>query len=148
MSKVKQITLDVVTDDNVDGYELSNMVEKILKQQGINVVGNDFTADLTETYDKFYPDLLKESFSEPHMRIVKIYGGMTGEYELIWTNAPDSLIEEQLTILEYMDECGDYQGEPYALLKSANCIVVVMGTDEYDTSFDRYDYSYDGEDFR
>ena len=73
---------------------------------------------------------------------------MTDECEIIWTDAPDYLIEEQLTILEYLAECGDYQAEPYALLKSANCIVAVMCASEYDESFDKSDYSYDGDDVR
>ena len=49
MSRVKQITLDIVTDDEVDGYTLSNVIGKILNQHGMNVIGHDFSADLTDT---------------------------------------------------------------------------------------------------
>ena len=50
------------------------------------------------------------------MRTIKIYSGMTEEYEIIRTDAPNQVIEEQLK--RY------YDGEPYELLTNSGYAVV------------------------
>lgn len=74
------------------------------------------------------------------MRTVKIFPGMSDEYEIIRTDAPDQIIEEQLKVY--------YDGEPYELLTSAGYTVDVVGCQydfddglpETDTEFDLYNY--------
>lgn len=74
------------------------------------------------------------------MRTIKIYSGMAEEYEIIRTDAPNQVIEEQLK--RY------YDGEPYELLTNAGYTVDMIGC-QYDfadglpkmnKSFDLYDY--------
>lgn len=75
------------------------------------------------------------------MRIIKIFSGMSGEYEIIRTDAPDTAIEEQLK--KY------YDGEPYELLTNAGYTVDEIGCQydfddglpEIDKDFDLYGYS-------
>lgn len=74
------------------------------------------------------------------MRTIKIYSGMAEEYEIIRTDAPNQVIEEQLK--RY------YDGEPYELLTNSGYTVDVIGCQydfddglpEIDKSFDLYDY--------
>ena len=74
------------------------------------------------------------------MRTIKIYSGMSEEYEIIRTNAPDQIIEEQLK--EY------YDSEPYKLLIDAGYTVDLIGCQydfddclpEIDKEFDLYNY--------
>lgn len=74
------------------------------------------------------------------MRTIKIFSGMSGEYEIIRTDAPDQTIEGQLKSY--------YDGEPYELLTSAGYTVDVVGCQydfddglpEIDKGFDLYDY--------
>jgi len=52
------------------------------------------------------------------MVTVKIYAGMTGEYEVIETDAPISLIEEQLRRINELEEEGRIVKNPYDLLEN------------------------------
>ena len=74
------------------------------------------------------------------MRTIKIYSGMAEEYEIIRTDAPNLVIEEQLK--EY------YDSEPYKLLIDAGYTVDLIGCQydfddclpEIDKEFDLYNY--------
>lgn len=74
------------------------------------------------------------------MRTIKIYSGMSEEYEIIRTNAPNQIIEEQLK--EY------YDSEPYKLLIDAGYTVDLIGCQydfddclpDIDKEFDLYNY--------
>ncbi len=81
------------------------------------------------------------------MRIVKITAGMTGEYEIISTNAPDSIIRDQLTANSLWMENGEDIENPYALLEQEGYIVNVLGSQDddmedtvADVEFDFYEY--------
>ena len=74
------------------------------------------------------------------MRTTKIYSGMTEEYEIIRTDAPNQVIEEQLK--RY------YDGEPYELLTNSGYAVEIVGSQydfddglpDIDKEFDLYGY--------
>lgn len=57
-NRVKQISIDIIVDENINGVNLAYEVEEYLKQK-YNVVGVQFNDDLTEIYEKDYPELLK-----------------------------------------------------------------------------------------
>lgn len=61
MSRVKQISVDVLVKDDVDGEVAAKLVAEILEQNMFIVLGSQFQEDLTETYTKSYPDLIKSS---------------------------------------------------------------------------------------
>ena len=81
-------------------------------------------------------------------RIIEIYGGMTGEYEIILTNATNEQIEEQIKIISYLLDFDECLINPYALLESYGCEVIVLGSQdddlrsqiEIDDEFDFYSY--------
>lgn len=58
-NRVKQISIDIVVGEKVDGVELSEEILYCLEENGYNVVGVQFNDDLTEIYKKDYPELLK-----------------------------------------------------------------------------------------
>lgn len=164
MSKVKQITLDILTNDDVDGFKFAKYIEDVLNNNDLHVkdfyvVGSDFTEDLTDVYKKHYPEIFNENHideNKQELRVIEIYGGMTGEYELILTDAPDDLIEELLKIINYLEECGLHCKSPYALIENSNYTVLIFSSHDddikenvhIDAKFDMCNYSYDGEDLR
>ena len=60
MKKVKQISLDILVDEDVDGNILSEKVEKELEAYGYTILGSMYQDDFTEIYERVYPDLLEE----------------------------------------------------------------------------------------
>lgn len=62
-------------------------------------------------------------------RKIKLYAGMTGEYEVISTNAPDELIIRQMTATMQSNDINN----PYGLIEEAGYTVDVLGCqDDYD----------------
>ena len=59
MKKVKQISLDIVVSDSVDGYVLAEKVRSLLEQKGYKVVGAGFNYDATVDYIENYSELLE-----------------------------------------------------------------------------------------
>lgn len=57
--RVKQISLDIVVGDKCEGFELANEVACELNMRGFKVIGACFQEDMTEVYEKHYPELLK-----------------------------------------------------------------------------------------
>ena len=83
------------------------------------------------------------------MKTVKLYAGMTGEYEVIRTNAPKELIEQQLTKNNVLEENNKTVINPYDLLEQngytvelvCSCIDDIdLNTITIDYEFDYYDY--------
>lgn len=61
-------------------------------------------------------------------RKIKLYAGMTSEYEIISTNAPDELIIRQMTATIQSDAT-----DPYGIIEEAGYNVDVLGCqDDYD----------------
>lgn len=67
-------------------------------------------------------------------RTVKITAGMTGEFEIISTNAPDSLIEEQLKSNSAMMKKGFVIEKPYGIIEVNGFVANVLGCqDDFDS---------------
>ena len=60
MKRIKQISLDILVDENVDGENLANKVAGILKEKQLNILGYGFQGDITEVYKECYPNLINE----------------------------------------------------------------------------------------
>ena len=60
MKKVKQISVDILVDENTDGCVLAEQIAKDLESEGNIVLGSIFMDDLTELYKRDYPELLGE----------------------------------------------------------------------------------------
>lgn len=84
-------------------------------------------------------------------RIVKITAGMTQEFELLWTNAPDHIIKAQLIYISACEEEGKQVPEnPYGMIEEFGYVVNVIGNQDsllyqqedvnIDTEFDYYEF--------
>lgn len=60
MKRVKQISIDILVDDNTDGISLAEGVADTLKGEQFVVLGSGFQDDMTEVYMKCYPNLISE----------------------------------------------------------------------------------------
>ena len=59
MKKVKQISVDILVDEDKDGCVLAEQIAKNLEAEGNIVLGASFQDDLTELYKRDYPELLE-----------------------------------------------------------------------------------------
>lgn len=58
--RVLQIRLDIVVGCDCDGYDFADEVMEELNRRAFSVVGASFSRDVTEFYEKYYPDLLAD----------------------------------------------------------------------------------------
>ena len=62
-------------------------------------------------------------------RIIKIYAGMTGEFELILTNATDEVIKKQLIFINNLEEEGiPVPSNPYGIIEEFDYKVSIIGS--------------------
>ena len=54
MKRVKQISLDILVDDETDGCDLAEAISYCLAENGYNVLGAAFQEDMTEVYKNEY----------------------------------------------------------------------------------------------
>lgn len=54
MKKVKQISLDILVDENVDGCDFAEEVADFLEANGYTVLGAGFQEDMTDIYENEY----------------------------------------------------------------------------------------------
>lgn len=146
MKKVKQISIDILVDEFSDGCALAEIVARDLESQGNTVLGSAFQADITQEYKLDHFQLLKDGF-----RTIKITAGMTQEFEIISTNAPDNVIKTQLMYISTCEEEGKTVPEnPYEIIEkfgySVNCLGCQDDFDSdtlknvvIDAEFDYYD---------
>lgn len=84
-------------------------------------------------------------------RNIKITAGMTMEYEIISTNAPDDVIEKQLKENSRLQEEGEAINNPYEVIEAMGYKAICIGShDDFDSDdlkemnieaeFDYYDY--------
>lgn len=84
-------------------------------------------------------------------RNIKITAGMTMEYEIISTNAPDDVIEKQLKENSCLEEEGEAINNPYEVIEAMGYKAICIGSqDDFDfddlkemnveAEFDYYDY--------
>lgn len=57
MKRVKQISFDVLVNENIDGCDLAEEIADFLEANGYRVLGAGFQEDMTETYKEDCPDL-------------------------------------------------------------------------------------------
>ena len=60
MKKVKQISIDILVNEDKDGCVLAEQIAKDLENIGNIVLGSVFQADMTKLYERDYPELLEE----------------------------------------------------------------------------------------
>lgn len=60
MKRVKQISLDILVNENTDGCELADKIADALEANGYVVLGSAFGDDLTDEYKEHYSNLLEE----------------------------------------------------------------------------------------
>lgn len=60
MSRVKQISLDIVVGEDCDGEYLAQEVADELENHGFLVLGAGFQCDLTDEYKEHFPKMLEE----------------------------------------------------------------------------------------
>lgn len=84
-------------------------------------------------------------------RNIKITAGMTMEYEIITTNAPDCVIEANLKYNSCLQEEGEKINNPYEVIEAMGYKAICIGSqDDFDfddlkemnveAEFDYYDY--------
>lgn len=59
MKRVKQISVDILVDEDKGGCVLAEQIAKDLETAGNIVLGASFQDDLTELYKRDYPELLE-----------------------------------------------------------------------------------------
>ena len=84
-------------------------------------------------------------------RTIKITAGMTQEFEIIWTNAPDHVIKAQLMYIAACEEEGKQVPEnPYGMIEEFGYVANVIGNQDgtedaiIDAEFDYYDLQEGG----
>lgn len=81
-------------------------------------------------------------------RMIKLNAGMTMEFEVIETNAPDSVIMANMTYISACQENGEQIDNPYAVIEAMGYGVELIGNQdtikpwslEIDAEFDYYDF--------
>lgn len=77
-------------------------------------------------------------------RVVKITAGMTTEFEVISTDAPMEIIEEQLTVNSARQDEGMEINNPYDIIEEYGYVVNILGCqDDFDNDIaidEEYDY--------
>lgn len=81
-------------------------------------------------------------------RVIKISAGMTGEFEIIKTDATDEVIEKQLAENSRLEEEGKVIDDPYGIIKEHGYKIDLVGSQDdieldeviIDFEFDYYDY--------
>lgn len=112
--------------------------------EDVDIIGYDACYDFSQ-----YTKLLEkvEGF-----RTIKITAGMTQEYEVISTNAPDNVIKTQLMYISACEEEGrTVPQNPYGIIEEFGYVVNVLGCQDnfdsedmetaiFDAEFDYYDF--------
>lgn len=87
-------------------------------------------------------------------RTIKITAGMTQEFEIIWTDAPNELIEKQLAYNGKLETEGKVIDNSYGIIEENGYTVNALGSNDsmtyedleeviIDEEFDYYDYMED-----
>ena len=79
-------------------------------------------------------------------RTIKITAGMTQEFEIMWTNAPDYVIKAQLMYIAACEEEGKQVLEnPYGMIEEFGYVANVIGSQDSLTTEDLEDAIIDEE---
>lgn len=84
--------------------------------------------------DELESRMVNAIYQKEGFRTVKLYGGMTGEFELISTDAPDSVIKANLQYINTCEENGEQIENPYAVIEAMGFKVNCLGCqDDFDS---------------
>ena len=79
-------------------------------------------------------------------RTIKITAGMTQEFEILWTNAPDHVIKAQLMYISACEEEGKEVSEnPYGMIEEFGYMANVIGSQDSLSEEDMEDAIIDAE---
>lgn len=95
------------------------------------------------TLEECFGDLLGREV--PKFRTIKLYGGMTGEYEIIRTDAPDSAIKAEIVYCNSVSEEHSYRGKSaYPIMEALGYNVRCIGCqDDFDEREKEVDAEFD-----
>lgn len=130
----KYYSVKVLVDSETHDFDRDDM----------DIIGYDETYDLCDYVSGLFPVI--EGF-----RTVKLTAGMMQEFEIISTNAPDSVIKAQLTYINACEEAGEPIENPYSVIEAMGYEVNVLGCQDdfssedmeiavIDAEFDYYKY--------
>lgn len=127
IKKVQQLVLDIMVETG-DANRIEEEVVEVLKKNNYKVLSSSFTTDVTDKYKLFYPELSKRGF-----RTIKFIAGMVPEFEIISTNAPNSVIKANMQYINTCEENGEKIDNPYAVIESMGYIANCLGCqDDFD----------------
>lgn len=96
-------------------------------------------------YDESY-DFSEYTKRVEGYRTIKITAGMTQEFEIIWTNAPDHVIKAQLMYIAVCEEEGKQVPQnPYGMIEEFGYVANVIGSQDSLTTEDLEDAIIDAE---
>lgn len=109
------------------GYYVKELLDSEIDDlEDVDIIGYDVVYDLNQ-YTRLFQRV--EGF-----RTVKLTAGMTQEFEVISTNAPDSVIKAQLTYINACEENGEQIENPYSVIEAMGYVANVLGCqDDFDS---------------
>lgn len=105
--------------------ECTSLLSKILstlKEQGLEILDSFCEQNAIEEYLLYHPDLRIDGF-----RVIKITAGMTQEFEIILTNAPNAVIKANLQYVSTQEEEGNSIDNPYQVIEAMGFTVTCLG---------------------
>ena len=125
-------------------YYVKELLDSVVDvgTEDIDIIGYDETYDMDD-----YTPLRKRI---PGFRTIKFFAGMTGEFEIISTNAPDAVIIANMKYINVCEESGEQIHNPYAVIEAMGYVANCIGSHDdinfndlenaiIDESFDYYD---------
>jgi hypothetical protein len=137
-SYVEWIEKHLIEYVNEDDYQ--ETLNKVICTIVNGYVLDQHNYDLYELIERIKPIEKKRGY-----RIVKLYGGMTGEYEVIKTNAPDSVIKANIVYDRNMTEQEMKENDKlYSVILAMGYIVECLGCQgDFDEKEMKYDAKFD-----
>lgn len=138
------ITVPSEEDEQKDAdnnARLYGMVYAKLEDDVVNLLYNlakmRKDSPMSELVDEYGYEILQETAVNclnigGNVRSIRIHAGMTGECEIIRTDAPDCIIEAQIRENSNKQENGTVIVDPYALIKSKGFTIEVVMNSELD----------------
>ena len=115
--------------DKKEQEELLSKILSNMKEQGLEVLDGFCGRNVTEDYLLHHPDLHTEGF-----RVIKITAGMTQEFEIILTNAPNAVIKANLQYVSTQEEEGIEIENPYQVIEAMGFTFTCLGCqDDFDS---------------
>lgn len=131
-----------------EGFNLTEEEEDII--QSILLKHDTEGCSLRGTRNEIADEFRDETESKSNLRIIKLFAGLTEEFEIIETDAPDSVIVANISYINNCLENASFPEDPYEVIKAMGYHVTLMGSHEdydnevvmriIDKEFDYYKY--------